>query len=521
VSLLAAGAVAVGTHGIVVADDLRTFVAPDDEVFAVIAATDGDGSSLGAALDGLVAWTDGQGRALVDREPELEWIEAWQLADLRSGQLAPLSASGRPPLAEALGDTELADAILARAGGVLSVSSVGCSIEAVGARPGWSDGDEGAEHDRLGPIRSRERSASIGDDRLAWTEHRRMRRLRAPTEPSAPGFAAGPALVGFATTSDEVWSDDGHVLLAQRHELEIWLDEDEGRTSRLVAAWTEMSSGPVSAASRIWDSWELARASDEAAAWTAACAGRGPWPDAVGGPRSPPGGGATSPSTDASSAPRTPAPVAPATGLPGPISGMRGLCAGVVMVEIPPSFEELLTMQEEADTMLLEEPWDELGGSEPPPGFPTSWSSTRDAGLVQWALVLGLDEAALSVRERARLVRLVEAFGPWPEHMPAQNKARLRARYRRGLLDEALDQKPIRVPVCPRALRWTEAELGSLADRFDVALVAGATVLESGGPWNVPAEQWDAIRQSIDFGNQLQSLFETPVDDLGPIGIDL
>ena len=188
----------------------------------------------------------------------------------------------------------------------------------------------------------------------------------------------------LSTSVEEVWSKDGHVVLTQRHELEVWLDQDEGRTLRLLARWTEMSSGTIGAASRIWDSWELARAADEAAAYSAACAGTGPWPE------------------DAEGAP--------------------------------------------AD------------GASP----------------------------ARQARERDRMVRLGEAFGPWPERLPAGSKARVRARYNRGLLDEALDSKPIRVPVCPNAMEYTARELGGERDPEDVALVAGAMVLESGGRGTCP-----------------------------------
>jgi len=154
-----------------------------------------------------------------------------------------------------------------------------------------------------------------------------------------------------------------------------------------------------------------------------------------------------------------------------------------------------------------------------------SWAAELRRGIDNWTAVLGEHPAVLSGADRRRLERLVGAFGADPQLFPAVSQARMRSRWRRGLLDEALEQDPIRVPVCPDAIDYTARQLGWAdpeqreARRDDIELVAAAAVLESGSPERVTDEQWAAIREAFAFGDALLELFGSPAPGLeGPAG---
>ena len=490
------------------APDLLSVEAPDEALKGVLRSLATEPQVTSEAVASLLDRLRVNGEPLLDLEPDLEWIEAWQLADL---VLDDLSALGEPSelLAELLGAPELLSrsleleeetggAFLARAGGVLSMRTLPCSVEQVEGLVGRPTEADAAVIEAEGEVAG------------AWMRWPARRVTRGVLVDHAGLTSA--TRVSFEGAAASAWADGGDVRLLQRWVLELWVEQTATTSVRFVAAWTEAAGDEVDSGSRLWTAWELARAWDEGDRWAAACRSGDPGAlqpvpgDTRPDPRSQGPSGAASGSTSAVSAE-----------LPGWAGSLRGVCEGARLVQIEGHFREL--------HMLSANTSDSIDGPGDPDGergrAERSWSSELRRGVVRWARVLGESPAGLSDRHRARLERLVGAFGSTPELFPAGAQARVRSRWRRGLLDEALDQDPIRVPVCPSALDYTALQLGwSSAEerathRDDIELVAAAAILESGSPRQLTEEQWAATREALAFGEALLRLFGSPDPSLG------
>jgi hypothetical protein len=163
----------------------------------------------------------------------------------------------------------------------------------------------------------------------------------------------------------------------------------------------------------------------------------------------------------------------------------------------------------------------EIAGEDPEPEI--------QKGIEAWARVLGVTSHAPGTPVHHRLRQLSSVFGPLAEEFHERNKARIKSRWRRGLMDEALDRDPVLVPVCPSVVDITAEELGwkKPADRRlhadDIDVVAASIVLESGTADVVTEEEWASLREVFAFGEAIMKLFTTPDPalDLGDLGFNL
>jgi len=250
------------------ASDLLDLDAPDDELRTVLRSLAADPAHTAAAVSTLLDWFRADGEPLLDREPDLEWIEAWQLADLEPDDLRALGDPARL-LAGLLGsqgsqrgelelDDEVARVLLGRAGGVLSMRTLPCAVEQV---------------QQLGERVPGEGTAvgQVAGAWMTWPVRRAVRRVQV----DHAGLTSA-ALVTLEGATAPTWHDGVGVRLAQRWVLELWVEQTASTSVLFVAAWTEAGSDELEPASRLWDSWELARAWDEGDRWAAVCSGGDP-----------------------------------------------------------------------------------------------------------------------------------------------------------------------------------------------------------------------------------------------------
>jgi|GEM_PF-6477288 len=451
---------------------------PSSEVFAVLAAFEADEAVVGEALSGLLDALSSGDTPLLDRRPQYDWVDAYRTEPLREADLELLQGTVVAP-----GDDEA----LARAGGVFSAVTVGCSFEALASERS----EDGVSTDE---------ASFAGQEflRKQWVQSRRVT--------VDLGGATSDVLLRLTAQVGEASS--GMFTVAQAWELEVLVDRDDGTTARLLATWMEVSSPEYGAGNRLWSGWVLHRAFEDASAWTAAC-----------------GGGVSDEEVDG------------AGRAVGASVQAAPLCQGVRMVPIAPharELEELVRRQDLAFGDLDAEIDNQTADLLVSQGLPEDSAVVRRArqgrledpvgtwqrdGERRWAEVFGTPLSAMSLREKQMMRRLVDRFGNTPDLLPRAVKVRIRARWLSGALAEFLETDDVRIPVCPGDIAFAAHKLGwesaaaREAHKEDLDLVVASMLLESGSVRAPHESQWEALREVFAFGEALHRLFSSPAPD--------
>lgn len=477
---------------------------PTAEVQDLWAAATLDDVALAAAADGLTAWFEGEGQHLLDQPLDYSFVESVALDDLRAADVVGLADAGWDPLRAWGPDRDRLDERLARGRGVLATSAVRCSIDAVEARMAPE-----------GELRLR---PSVQDGRFAnqrWAQ--RVVRGTRTAELDIDG-AITRAVLELQVQVEPAELDP--VELQQHWQLDLWLERDGASTLRLRSLWIEASSATFSADSRAWMGWALHAASESADDWTQHCDTQPAGPPvetaekrgAVIPPRRAGGsrGDSTGPgdrSEEAASDRADPL----AAALPDePTADLPPLCDGVRLIEIQPWARRLIEIQHSSVSRL--------GSKEPEDVTVDEAAIDRwiDAGVRNWARVLGVPRHRIEPDDREQLRRLVERFGPETRFLNEASHTRLRRRWQLGLLREFLAQDPVVVPVCPAALDHTAGRLGyASAEKRElkgevIDEIAAVALLEQGSVTGVGDEEWTAIREVLAFGDAVMNLFGRP-----------
>ena len=497
---------------------------PTGEVQDLWAATPLDDEALAAAADNLTAWFERDGEHLLEQTLDFSFVESVALEDLRAIDVVGLAEVGWDPLEALSTDREGLDARLAEARGVLAVSPIRCSIDAVEARirPAADLALEGSRGRAMFADQPYERAIVSGTRVASLDVDGALTRA----------ILAVEVQVGSAELADS------EAEIEQRWQLDLWLERTGNTTLRLRSVWLEASSPSFTPDSRAWMGWVLHEAFQDSEDWNRRCDEQPAGPPTAGTaapPRTLDRTGSTPRSrttTGPEPTPRataTPPPAPPPTATPSPIAARAKppateppaeelpspppapLCEGVQLIEVEPwALRNVETRYSSSDS---------IGHSEPENITVDQEAIDRwvEQGIRSWTPALGFDRhATIAPDEHARLRRLVERFGPKPRLLREESRARFSARWRMGLLREFLNQEPVLIPVCPAAMVYTAGKLGYATPEErarkgdDIEEIAAMVLLENGSVLTVRDEQWETMRQILAFGDAILRMMGRP-----------
>lgn len=498
---------------------------PTEEVQDLWAASTLDDEALAAATDTLTAWFERDGQHLLDQPLDYSFIESVSLEDLRAVDVVDLSEAGWDPLEAMATDRPGLDARLARARGVLSTSALRCSIDAVEAR--------------LRPSADLALVESTGVDVFAEQPLRRSIVSGSRTATLDIDGALTRVILEIEVQPSPADLDETEATIAQRWQLDLWIERDRATTLRLRSTWIEASSPSFHPDNRAWMGWVLHDAFEDAEVWNEHCAqqpagppvatstppeaserGRStsptrskPTPPPV-ATQPPTTGTATRPGAATQApVPLTDAPANPATKETGPPAAP--LCEGLALIEVEPWALHLVEIKHSSSSRL---------GSSGPEDITVDQAAIDrwiEQGIRSWRPALGLDRhAEIPPAEHARLRRLVERFGPKPRLLREEQRARFAARWRMGLLREFLDQEPVLIPVCPAAIEFTATKLGYTSvkerqrKRDDIEEITALVLLEQGSVATVGEEEWATMAQILAFGDAILRMMGRPDSEI-------
>ncbi len=465
---------------------------PTIEVQDLWTAATLDDEALAAAVDTLTAWFDRDGQHLLDQEVDYSFIESVALDDLRARDVVGLAEVGWDPLEQLGLDRAALDGRLAGARGLLATSAIDCSIDAVEARmqpkaalkleAGTEDGVFAGQPLRSSVV-SGTRTAELDVDGAIT---RAVLQLEVQTAPAEVA---------------------GGIELAQRWQLDLWLERDLASTLRLRSVWIEASSASFSPDSRTWMGWALHDAFEDAADWNRHCAAQPAGPTV---PQKTKKTKKTKKTRDSAAVVSRPEVAEASTvQVDERSTPLPPLCEGVRLIEIEPW---ALRLEEIHHSSVSKR------GSKDPEHVTVDQDGIDrwvERGVQNWAAALGVNRQTVTPDDEARLRRLVERFGHETRFLPPDSHARLHARWQKGLLREFLGQDPVLIPVCPAAIEHTATKLGYGTEEArrikqdDIEAIAAVALLEQGSVLSVGEDEWAAIRSALAFGDALMNLFNS------------